>query len=171
MVSFKNSNIKDDTLNLFKTVTSNLLIQELDLSQNFSFITDHTVEILCSLENLPDLRKLNLADNHISDDSLVLLARCSWMVKLEELILYGNSDISGEGIVILAESPSIKHLKTLDLHATSVEDEGISYFLKSENSSHLENLNLSMSWKRITNKTLYSLGISKFCNKLKVLSL
>jgi hypothetical protein len=28
-----------------------------------------------------------------------------------------------------------------------------------------------MSWQRITNKTMYSLGISKFCNKLKTLNL
>ena len=85
--------------------------------------------------------------------------------------MYGNSDISGEGIVILAETPFVKKLKKLDLHATSVEDEGMSYFLKNEVSFHLEHLNLSMSWSRITNKTLYSLSISKFCNNLKVLNL
>jgi len=85
------------------------------------------------------------------------------------LILYGNSDISSEGLVILAESSFVRHLKVLDLHATSVDDEGIAYFLKTESCAHLESLNLSMSWQRITNKTLYSLGVSKSCVKLKEL--
>jgi hypothetical protein len=44
--------------------------------------------------------------------------------------LYGNSDVTSEGIVILGDSPFVRHLKSLDLHATSVDDEGISYFLK-----------------------------------------
>jgi 23S rRNA pseudoU1915 N3-methylase RlmH len=39
--------------------------------------------------------------------------------------------------VILAESTFIKHLKSIDLHATSVDDEGVSYFLKTEASSEL----------------------------------
>lgn len=70
----------------------------------------------------PQLRVLNLADNQITDDSLVLIARCPWMGKLQQLILYGNSDISSEGLVILAESSFVRHLKVLDLHATSVDD-------------------------------------------------
>ena len=31
----------------------------------------------------------------------------------------------------MAESPFLKHLKVLDLHATSVDDEGLAYFFKS----------------------------------------
>ncbi len=93
------------------------------------------------------------------------------MNKLEQLVLYGNSDISSEGIIILSESPFVKRLKLLDLHATSIDDEGISYFLKGENCTELTSLNLNMSWKRITNKTLYSFSLSKYCNKLKALYL
>jgi hypothetical protein len=114
---------------------------------------------------------LNIADNQITDDSLVIISKCSWMNKLEQLVLYGNSDISSEGIIILSESPFVKRLKLLDLHATSVDDEGISYFLKGENCTELTSLNLNMSWKRITNKTLYSFSLSKYCNKLKALYL
>jgi Leucine-rich repeat (LRR) protein len=58
------------------------MIKEIDLSQNFSFITDAAVEIICTLGNLPDLKILNLADNQITDDSLVLLAKCNGMMKL-----------------------------------------------------------------------------------------
>jgi hypothetical protein len=134
-LTFKNSNIKDDSLKLLRGVAGPLSVATLDLSQNFSFITDAAVEILCELTIFPGLRVLNLADNQITDDSLVLMARCGWMGKLEQLVLYGNSDISSEGLVILAESPTIRHLKLLDLHATSVDDEGVSYFLKTESCS------------------------------------
>ncbi len=82
VLSFKNSNIKDDSLKLLKNITESLIVIELDLSQNFSFITDNAIEIICSLTTLSTLRKLNLADNQITDDSLVLISKCSWMNKL-----------------------------------------------------------------------------------------
>jgi hypothetical protein len=129
-LSFKNSNVKDDSLKLLRTIAAPLSIITLDLSQNFSFITDAAVEILCQLNIFPALRVLNLADNQVTDDSLVVMAKCPWLGKLEELILYGNSDVSSEGLVILSESAFVRHLKKLDLHATSVDDEGVSYFLK-----------------------------------------
>lgn len=47
LVSFKNSNIKDDSLKLLKTISTPLVVETLDLSQNFSFVTDATVETLC----------------------------------------------------------------------------------------------------------------------------
>jgi hypothetical protein len=53
------------------------------------------------------------------------------MSKLEEIILYGNSDISSEGLIYLGESPFLKNLKKLDLHDTSICDKGLSYLLKS----------------------------------------
>ena len=46
-VSFKNSNIKDDSLKLLKAISTPLMVETLDLSQNFSFVTDATVETLC----------------------------------------------------------------------------------------------------------------------------
>jgi len=47
VVSFKNSNIKDDSLKLLKVISTPLMVETLDLSQNFSFVTDATVETLC----------------------------------------------------------------------------------------------------------------------------
>ena len=82
-LSFKNSSIKDDSLRLLTNIPGPLNVTALDLSQNFSFITDAAVEILCSLSILPSLKVLNLADNQITDDSLVLLAKCPWVGKLE----------------------------------------------------------------------------------------
>jgi hypothetical protein len=94
VLSFKNSNVKDDSLKLLRGIAGPLNIISLDLSQNFSFITDAAVEIICELNIFPSLRVLNLADNQITDDSLVVMAKCPWLGKLEELILYGNSDVS-----------------------------------------------------------------------------
>lgn len=82
VLSFKNSNIKDDSLKLLRGIKENLNVVELDLSQNFSFITDAAIEILCELTIFPSLRVLNLADNQITDDSLVLISKCLWLGRL-----------------------------------------------------------------------------------------
>jgi Leucine-rich repeat (LRR) protein len=171
VLSFKNSNIKDETLRLLWEVKTPLPILQLDLSQNFSFVTDTAVEIIVESVCLKNLKILNIGDNQISDDSMVMLARSPNMHHLEELILYGNSDITGAGLLLMAQSPFLKHLKHLDLHATSVDDEGMHELMKSENCQELEKLNLSMSWKLITDKTLYAIANSKFCKKLAQLLL
>jgi hypothetical protein len=82
VLTFKNSNIKNDSLKLLRNISTNLAVIELDLSQNFSFITDTAVEILCDLNIFMGLKVLNLADNQITDDSLVLISKCAWMSKL-----------------------------------------------------------------------------------------
>lgn len=109
----------------------------LDLSQNFSFITDKAVEIIVTLPCLKNLKGLNLADNQISDDSMVVIGRAQQMHHLEELILYGNTDVTGAGIFLLSQSPFVRSLKHLDLHATSVDDEGIEQLMRSENCQSL----------------------------------
>jgi hypothetical protein len=43
VISFKNSNIKDESFKLFKTISNNLPLIELDLSQNFTFVTDTAI--------------------------------------------------------------------------------------------------------------------------------
>ena len=51
----------------------------------------------------------------------------SGMPGLEELVLYGNSDITSESLIMLAEAQYLKKLRKLDLHATSIDDQGISF--------------------------------------------
>lgn len=46
------------------------------------------------------------------------------MANLEELVLYGNSDVTSESLVMLADSQWTKKLKKIDLHATSIDDQG-----------------------------------------------
>ena len=94
VLSLKNSNVKDDSFNLFKIISVPLCVIELDLSSNFSFITDITIEILCSINIMPELRLLNIADNMITDESLAIMSKCYSLTKLEELVLFGNSDIT-----------------------------------------------------------------------------
>ena len=72
------------------------------------------------------LLSLNLADDSITDEGISKLAASSIMSSLEELILYGNSDITSESLIMLGESQWTKKLKKLDLHATSIDDQGIS---------------------------------------------
>jgi hypothetical protein len=72
-----------------------------------------------------------LADNGISDRALQLISEAPLMINLEELILYGNTDITGEGLYHLSQSNFIKKLKNVDLHATSVDDAGMHHWMKS----------------------------------------
>lgn len=137
ILSFKNSIIKDDTLNLLSPINMPLPIIHLDLSQNFSFVTDKSVQILSRLVCMQNLKILNLADNQISDQALIFIAKSAYLHHLQELILYGNSDVSGASLIFLAESTLIKKLKLLDLHATSVDDEGMNQLFQSENCSNL----------------------------------
>lgn len=81
-LSFKNSNIKDHTLKLLEQITNPLPITHIDLSQNFSFVTDQAIEILVSLPCIKNLKSLNLADNQITDDSMIVLGRASSMSHL-----------------------------------------------------------------------------------------
>jgi hypothetical protein len=78
-------------LKLFEQITFPLPIIQIDLSQNFGFITDNAVETLTTLPCLKNLKSLNLADTQITDDSMVLLAKAASMNHLEELILFGNT--------------------------------------------------------------------------------
>lgn len=88
---------------------------------------------------------LNLADDSITDEGISRLAACSGMAGIEELVLYGNSDVTSESLVMLGESQWIKKIKKLDLHATSIDDQGIfmlilgaSYFIRSPNASKVQ---------------------------------
>lgn len=100
----KNSNINDNAIGLLWTIQDQLPIISINLSENFSFITDEAIGHLCQCSNMRQLRELNLADNSITDEGLRKLSKANNMGKLEELILYGNSDISSEGMIYLGES-------------------------------------------------------------------
>ena len=78
-----------------------------------------------------NLKVINLADNQIGDQSLEYLSRTASMHHLEEIVLYGNTDITGKGIFFLSQSNFLKHIKKLDLHATSVDDKGLQELMQS----------------------------------------
>ena len=42
----------------------------------------------------------------------------------------------------------------------------MSYFLRSENSTHLESLDVSMNSKKVTDHTFKAISTSKFCSSL-----
>lgn len=87
-------------------------------------------------------------------------------MKLEELVLYGNSDITSESLVYLAESEITKNIKKIDLHDTSVCDKGLKYFLKSPNSSCLSHIDLSMNCQKVTDVTFQAIAQSNHCKLL-----
>ena len=114
---------------------------------------------------------MNLADNNISDKSMEYIAGAAQMHHLEEIILYGNTDITGQTLFFIAKSNFLKRIRILDLHATSVDDDGVRELMKSQNCRQLQKINLSMSWKMITNKSLYDIAQSKYCKNMKELLL
>lgn len=171
VLNMRNSNINDNTIGVMWTINFPLQIISINLAENFSFITDLAVDHLTQCSNLMFLKQLNLADNSITDEGLGKLAKSINMSKLQELILYGNSDISSEGLIQLSESIYIKGLKKLDLHDTSVCDKGVGFYLKSQNCSVLQSLDLSMNSKKITDNILKAIYSSKYCSVLKEIKL
>jgi hypothetical protein len=75
-------------------VTSELQIEKIDLSENFSFITDATIVTLSNCKSLHRLISINIADNNITDDGVRVMCDSGIFSKLRELILYGNSSIT-----------------------------------------------------------------------------
>lgn len=130
VLNMRNSNINDNAVGILWTIPEPLEIMAINLAENFSFISDEAVDHLCQCSKMRGLRELNLADNSITNEGLRRLSKASNMMKLEELILYGNSDISSEGLIHLGESEYIKNLRRLDLHDTSVCDKGLSFFIR-----------------------------------------
>lgn len=90
----RNSNINDGTISLLWTVRGEFNLTSINIGENFSFITDKSIEHLCQCMNLHSLKSLNLSDDSITDDGINKLSTSQVMGQLEELILYGNSDIT-----------------------------------------------------------------------------
>lgn len=101
-LSMRNSNINDDTISLLWTITSPLTLTSINLAENFSFITDKSISHLCQCMNMHTLTSLNLSDDNITDDGISQLSKSQVMGQLEELIVYGNSDVSSESLIYLA---------------------------------------------------------------------
>ena len=97
----KNCNINDETLSLLWTITHPLQIIEINLAENFSFITDAGMDHLCQCQNLSQLKILNLGDISITDASIEKMSKTFHFGKIETLILYGNSDITSESLIYL----------------------------------------------------------------------
>lgn len=54
-------------------------LEEINLNENFSFITDKALESICQCTNIfPKLRKLCLGDNAITDDGIALLCKSEY---------------------------------------------------------------------------------------------
>lgn len=60
-----------------------------------------------------------------------MVARSMVFGRLRELVAYGNTGITGRAMLALAESEWVRGLTLLDLHATSVTDDGVAVYLAS----------------------------------------
>jgi hypothetical protein len=86
-----------------------------------------------ALKELPDLQKLSLGKNTVSDKSAASIAT----VRTLQLLYLGEARITDEG---LTGFKNLKHLKALDLYKTKVTDRGLTHLT---GLAKLEELNLS----------------------------
>lgn len=167
----KNTKVNDDSTKCLGFIETEIKVESIDLSENFSFITDRTIENLCNCQGLINLKMVNLADNNITDLGVEMMSNHSNFKHLKTLIMYGNSDVTWISFLSLAKSEWIKSLERLDFHATSISDKGLVEFFYSENSKTLTELNISMNWNRITDVTMEALSKSQYTKGLKILNL
>lgn len=78
----KNSNINDDSISLLWTVRGEFNLTSINIAENFSFITDKSIDHLCQCTNLRLLKSLNLSDDSITDNGICKLSKSQVMVHL-----------------------------------------------------------------------------------------
>jgi hypothetical protein len=110
LLKMKNSNITDETTKCLLKVDFELQVEKIDISENFSFVTDDTLITLAQCKALHRLGSINLADNNITDEGVRIMSDSGVFSRLRELVLYGNSGITNESLLALAASEWIKGL-------------------------------------------------------------
>jgi len=79
-------------------------VEKIDISENFSFVTDVTLVTLAQCKALHRLGSLNLADDNITDEGVKMMCNSGVFNRLRELVLYGNNGITDDSLLALAAS-------------------------------------------------------------------
>jgi len=134
------------------------------------YISNEDIEIICSFHELEQVRILDLADNQINDDAMPGLFESENLARVEELYL-GINFLTGSGLKNIAQSSRIKmkNLKTLVLSDNRLTDSSIADFMRSENFSNLESLNVG--WNEAGKETAKAIGETTSFPGLKKLEL
>lgn len=165
----KNSFLTNDGIRYLSNSANSNFIHEINLSDNYSSITDLTLQNLSKSNYLTNIKKLSLKDDDITDTGMIELLFSKNFSSVEELSVYGVFMITDVTLQCLADSNFAENLRKLDLRNTSISDKGIDIFVNSYNSQNLIELDISENSPRITDESLMAIGLSSFCNNLQVL--
>ena len=165
----KNSFITDKGLKYIFAGENSKFIKELDLSDNYSCISDETLFNLANAQHTCSVTKISLKDTNVSDLGLKELISSPNFNNIEEINLYGLYLITDQTLICLSESYFVGNLKKLNLKSTSITDRGFEIFTSSPNSQKLIELDISENYPRITDNSLISLSMSEFLMSLKIL--
>jgi uncharacterized protein (TIGR02996 family) len=120
--------------------------------QLFDFAPLRSLHVLMHFKDVPrfaacpqlqHVEALNFSNGYINDRSLQQLLNSSYIERLQELHLRGNS-VNTPGIHALVHSPVFRRLRILDLsHNLAIGDSAIRLLARTERAERLEQLNLA----------------------------
>ena len=165
----KNCFITDKGIKDLFNAPSSKFMKEIDLSENYSCITDETLSFLAEARYPNSITKITLKDTDISDVGIEAYISSPNFNNIEEINLYGLYMITDQTLICLSDSYYVSNLKKLNLKNTSITDRGFEVLTTSPNSAKLIELDISENYPRITDKSLMALSVSEFLLSLKIL--
>lgn len=166
----KNSFITDKGVKYLFSAPNSRFVHEIDLSDNYSCITDASLEQLAAASHASSITKIKLKDTDVTDRGLIEMISSPNFNKVQELSLYGLFLISDATMIVLAESYFASGLEKLCLRNTGITDKGIQILSVSQNSSKLVELDISENYPRVSDNSLLAMSVSDFMIKLKILN-
>jgi uncharacterized protein (TIGR02996 family) len=116
-------------------------VRELDLFGND--LGNGGVELLVRSAYLGGLNALDLGFNGLDLAGVRALARASTLPNLWDLALNDNRQLTGDAVRLLADSPFLAGLRSLDLSGNDVHDAGVRALVESRSLSRLAGLKLT----------------------------
>lgn len=113
----------------------------LDIGETYP--THDDLRELCQCPALRQVTKITAFMNDFDDESMRILATCPHLENLQAIDLWGNEDITGDGIASLLSSPHLGNLRDLELATISCGNEGAIALAQSPRLRQLRKLNLS----------------------------
>lgn len=170
VLSSKNSFLTDKGVKHLLSVPNSRFLREMDLSDNYSCITDDSLLELSRSAHANALTRISLKDTEVTDYGLKALIDSQNFSQVRVLSLYGLFTVTDQTMIALAESDFVWGLESLCLRNTGITDKGLQILSLSPNSAKLVELDISENFPRVSDSSLAALSMSEFITRLKVLN-